>query len=80
MRTGVIVNKADLNSDMADKIRAAAEQAGADLLGAIPYEQAFTQAQIERQTLLEHSDCEAARLVASIWAKIIEHLSGGDAG
>jgi len=68
--TGVITNKADINREMTDRIRAAAEEAGAVVLGEIPYDNRFTEAQIQRQTLLEYADCDAARLVASIWEDI----------
>ena len=70
VQTGVIVNKADLNSDMARKIGVAAERAGAELLGRIPYDQKFTEAQIQRKTLLEYDDGEAAQAVAAIWERI----------
>lgn len=74
VQTGVIVNKADLNEDMTEKICAACEQAGAEVLGRIPYERGFTKAQIHRKTLLEYEDCEAGRLVASIWERIRNHI------
>ena len=70
VQTGVIVNKADLNSDMARKIGVAAERTGAELLGRIPYDQKFTEAQIQRKTLLEYDDGEAAQAVAAIWERI----------
>ena len=70
VQTGVIVNKADLNSDMTEKICAAADRAGAEALGTIPYENKFTEAQIQRRTLLEHGDSEAAQAIASIWERI----------
>jgi len=74
VQTGVIVNKADLNTDKAQEISAATEQAAAELLGMIPYETKFTDAQIERKTLLEHSDSKTGELVASIWTKIVQRL------
>jgi len=76
VQTGVIVNKADLNDDMAERIRAAAGRARADLLGRIPYEKAFTEAQIERKTLLEYSDCEAARALRDIWETVVGNTAG----
>ncbi len=65
--TGVIVNKADINHDMAARIRAATLDAKAEFLGNIPYERKFTEAQIQRQTLLEYGGGEAAKTIASIW-------------
>jgi len=69
--TGVIVNKADLNTKMAQEICRASEQAGAEVLGTIAYEAKFTDAQIQRKTLLEYdSRGEAAQAIARIWKKI----------
>lgn len=73
--TGVIVNKADLNRDIAKKISEAAMRAGAEILGNIPYERAFTEAQIQKKTLLEYSESKAASAVVSIWEKIQGELA-----
>ena len=70
--TGVVVNKADLNPDMAQRIEEAAREAGAEPLGTLPYDSAFTKAQVEGKTLLEHSDGAVARAVKELWAKITE--------
>jgi len=72
---GVIVNKADLNSDMTKRIENAARDAAAEFLGTIPYDNAFTQAQLRRETLLEHGDTPAAEAVRSAWTKIAQGLS-----
>jgi len=68
--TGVVVNKADLNEEMTGRIRAASLEAGARFLGTVPYDGAFTQAQIRRKTLLEHWDSPAAQAVREIWEEI----------
>jgi len=71
LQTGVIVNKADLNDDMTRSIRDAAEQAGADLLGEIPYDKRFTRAQIQRKTLREYdSSSETGQAVARVWQEV----------
>jgi len=76
--SGVIVNKSDLNDEMTAKIEEAAREAGAKMLGAIPYDTAFTEAQIRRQTLLEHGTGAAADAVRSAWKTITEHALAGD--
>jgi len=78
--SGVIVNKADLNSEMTEKINSAARQAGAGLLGNIPYDGDFTQAQIQRKTLLEYADGETSQAVRSIFRKIMETVAEVTAG
>jgi len=70
------VNKADLNQDMTEQIAAVAEQVGAAFLGTIPYDKAFTGAQIQRKTLLEFSDTETAGTVKSIFEKITDDIAG----
>ena len=67
---GVLVNKADLNADMTRRIEDAARQAHADVLGTVPYDTAFTEAQIQRQTLLEYSTGLAAEAVRSAWQEV----------
>ncbi|MBN2309886.1 MAG: P-loop NTPase [Candidatus Hydrogenedentes bacterium] len=73
--SGVIVNKADLNAQMTERIRAATEERGAELLGRLPYEKRFTESQIERKTLLEQAECEAADLLRGIWDKVCQRVS-----
>jgi len=74
--SGVIVNKSDLNTDMAERIVAVARDAGAAVLGRIPYEDAFTGAQINRMTLLEYAaDCPAAVRISQIWRTIQAAIS-----
>ena len=72
VRTGVIVNKADLNADMAARIEAASLEAGADYLGDLPYDPAFTQAQLQRQTLLEAAEGPTAEQVREVWGRVLE--------
>jgi MinD superfamily P-loop ATPase len=72
---GVIVNKADLNTDLTQKICAAARQAGAAVLGTLPYDDTFTRSQIRRKTLLEDSDNATGRALKSIWELIRAYIS-----
>ena len=75
VKTGVIVNKCDLNDAMTDRLCAVAQKAGAEILGRIPYETRFTEAQIQRQTLLEYAECEVARLLDGVWRKVCENVA-----
>lgn len=76
---GVIVNKADLNGDMANRIRKAASDAGAQFLGMVPYDNAFTHAQIQRKTLLEYGDGPASEAVRLMWTRLMRLLSSKEA-
>lgn len=75
VKSGVIVNKADLNPDIAQRIKAAAQAAGAEILGYIPYDENFTRAQIEGLTLIEYGDGESTEKIEQIWERIKETLS-----
>ena len=75
VETGVIVNKADLNKEMSERIRDTIEPLGIELLCEIPYEKRFTEAQIQQKTLLEYADCAAEELIRSVWAKTCRRLS-----
>ena len=69
--TGVVINKADLNSQLTRRIRQLARERGAVLLGEIPYDERFTAAQSARKTLLEHDPhCPAARAVKLVWERM----------
>jgi MinD superfamily P-loop ATPase len=74
VEAGVIVNKADLNDDMTGRITEKTRQMGAELLGTIPYDQGFTHAQIERHTLLEYGDSDAARAIAAVWKQVSQKV------
>jgi len=76
IQTGVIINKCDLNNDMTERISAAASLAAVALLGVIPYDQQFTEAQILRKTLLEHADGYTKQTVLGIWQKIRSAVHG----
>jgi len=78
VQCGVIVNKADLNGDMTQKIGVAASNVGAELLGTIPYDKAFTEAQIQRKTLLEFADNATAKTVKTIFERIHALITSRD--
>lgn len=64
------VNKADLNEEVTTRLENLAGQQGIAPVGRIPYDRAVTQAQIARQTVVEHSDGPAARAIRRLWAEV----------
>jgi MinD superfamily P-loop ATPase len=70
----LVVNKADLNEEIAEEIEAAAVKHGIDLAGRIPYDQDVTRAQIARKTVVEFSDGPASQAIHVVWAEIQKHL------
>jgi len=76
IRAGVIINKADLNREMAEKIKFAVTSHHADLLGELPYDTVFVQAQQAGKTVLEYQpDSELSETIRWIW-KQIQCLAG----
>ena len=76
IRTGVIINKADLNHSVAEDIRQMTRKNKIELLGELPYDTAFVQAQQAGQTILEYQPYgELAGRIKTIW-KQIQLLSG----
>ncbi len=71
------VNKADLNEEVTTRLENLAAQQGIAPVGRIPYDRAVTQAQIARQTVVEHSDGPAAQAIRRLWAKVEKRLSLG---
>ncbi len=70
VKSGVIVNKHDLNETMTQKIRTLAEEHRCDFLGTIPYDNRFTDAQMERLSLVEYSDGPLAVSIREIWERV----------
>jgi MinD superfamily P-loop ATPase len=70
----VCINKADINPDVAGRIREACDRRGIRLAGEIPYDPAVTHAQVRGRSIVEHPDGPAARAVAALWDNVAEAL------
>jgi len=71
----VIINKADLNSEMCREIESAAEQQSVPVLGSIPYDNVVTRAMVEEKTMIEFEDGEVTKTIRSISDKILSIIS-----
>ncbi|MFW6141230.1 MAG: P-loop NTPase [Candidatus Saliniplasma sp.] len=69
-KAGVVVNKSDLNEEMTEKIVDMCEKEGVEFLGKIPYNNSFTEAQMEKKSVVEYTDNETTRAIEGIWSKI----------
>ncbi|MBN1394646.1 MAG: 4Fe-4S binding protein [Pirellulales bacterium] len=70
----MIVNKADVNEDVARELEEFARQHEIDVAGRVPYDPDVTRAQIARKTVIEASTGPAAKAIRSLWAKVEERL------
>ncbi len=73
---GVIINKADINPEAADQIRQATRDANAELLGELPYDRVFVDAQQNTQTVLEYQpDSEITQTIKNIYTAILKRIN-----
>ena len=75
---GIVVNKADLNPDMAEKIEQAARAHGVSLLGRVPYDPDVTRAQIAGRSVVETSLGPAAQAIRQIWLEVQDRLRSSE--
>lgn len=74
--SGVVINKTDLNPQMAGEIKALAGEYGAELVGEIPYDTVVTRAQMAGLSVVEFAAGPAAAAVKAIWEEIGTKLGG----
>ena len=68
--SGVIVNKADLNANMTEKIREMAKKNNATFLGTLPYDFRITEAQVNGLSVVEYVDDELTEKIRVLWEAI----------
>jgi MinD superfamily P-loop ATPase len=67
----VVVNKADINSDVTGQIEREAEDDGASVLGRIPYDAAVIRAMVQRRSVVEDAHTPASASIRSIWERLL---------
>lgn len=70
----VCINKWEINPEMTGKIEAAATEAGAIILGRIPYDKSITTAQINGQSVVELNNGAASQAIQTLWEKLCQTL------
>jgi MinD superfamily P-loop ATPase len=70
IKSGIIVNKYDLNPVKSREIKYIAEQSGADFLGEVAYDKSITRAQMEGISVVEYINNETTEQIRSAWDKI----------
>ncbi|MBN2018673.1 MAG: 4Fe-4S binding protein [Sedimentisphaerales bacterium] len=74
IETLVCINKYDINPQMSDLIREDAVKRGLKVVGAIPYNEAFTKAQIMKATVIEYTGGDIAEKVKALWREVVYAL------
>ena len=70
----VIINKYDINRSVTDEIVEYCESNKIIVLGKIPYDIAFTKAQVARVGLLEYTRGDLSRRIISIWEELLKAI------
>jgi MinD superfamily P-loop ATPase len=73
---GIVINKADINHQVSQDIEKFAKENNIPVLGKLPYNMLFTDAQQHEQTLLEYAgDTQIAKQIRVIWKTILENIN-----
>jgi MinD superfamily P-loop ATPase len=67
IRSGIIVNKYDLNPEKTQEIKEVAKQYSSDFLGIIPYNKSVTKAQMKGLSVVEYTDNSVTKKITEIW-------------
>lgn len=70
VKSGVVVNKYDLNEEMTEKIKRLADKYQCEFLGKIPYDKSVTKAQIKKLSVVEYTDSPLTKSIKDIWNKV----------
>jgi MinD superfamily P-loop ATPase len=73
----VLINKADLNPEMAERLKAYCRENDLGLIGTLPYDPAVTEALVQGQTILEWSRNGLGDEIRSLWDRIHGQLMRG---
>lgn len=74
IRSGVCVNRADINREVTSEIKDYCSGKGASFLGTIPYDKDVTAAQVEGKSVVEHSEGPASTAIKELWQKILKEI------
>lgn len=72
--SGIVVNKYDLNMEMTDKIKLLAKDYNAEFIGTIPYDKKFTDAQMERLSVVEYDQSLTTEAIENIWERVKQYI------
>ena len=73
--TSVVINKADLNLEQAQRIHQMAEQARSRVIGEIPFDRNIHDALMEGKTVLEYGKGPAVDVLKQIWTELRKEMN-----
>jgi len=75
IKTLLCINKADINPQMTAQISEEARRRGITVVGEIPYDDAFTKAQIMKATVPEYTGGEITERIKALWRQLTYALA-----
>ncbi len=76
LKSGCIINKADINPDMTSQIKDFLKEKKVDLLGELPYDTKFTEAISIGKTIVEYDKGMLRDQIVAAWEKVKTALTG----
>jgi MinD superfamily P-loop ATPase len=70
VKTGICINKADINPEVSDQIEAEAAIRHIPVLGRIRYDESVTTAQVKRMAVVENGESPAATDIRDLWERV----------
>jgi MinD superfamily P-loop ATPase len=70
IETLICINKADINPQITDQIIEDARQRGLKVIGKIPYDEAFTKAQIIKASVVEYTGGAITEQIKTLWKQV----------
>ena len=70
VKSAIIINKADLNPDMTEKIHKLVEFVNSKVIAEIPFDRNVHDSLMAGKTIIEHGKGEAYVIIKSLWSKI----------
>ncbi len=77
--TMVLINKADINPELVNEMKKYCQTNDIPLLGTLPYDQRFTQAQVRGESIVEFDPEGIGRLFPSMWDTMLAHAKSTSA-
>ena len=75
VKSGVVVNKYDLNEDLTESVKEITKEYNSEFLGTIPYGKEVTEAQMRELSVVEYTDSPLTDSIKEIWKKIVKSFS-----
>ena len=72
IKAGCIINKSDINEDMTAQIESFLKEENILHIANLPYDEAFTKAMTNGQTIVEYADNDLSKMIRESWNKITE--------